>query len=120
FNSTFFTLPEWYTVQFIQEYGKYLETIPYYEFPYMHCMKTYIKLMKDMTKKSIKEVGYKNTFLSDGFMMDTVVGTIFISQLLFLSGVSFIPRQLYKYVKEDRVLNALISFENKEDVVADD
>ena len=115
FNSTLFTLPEWYTVQFIQEYGKYLETIPYYEFPYGHCIWTYLKLMKDMTKKSIKEVGYKNTFLSDGFMMDSVVGSIFVSQMLFLSGVSFIPRQLYKYVKEDRVLHAKISFGSTKD-----
>ena len=112
FNSTLFTLPEWYTVQFIQKYGEFLETIPYYEFPYWHCTKTYLKLMRDMTKKSIKEVGYKNTFLSDGFMMDTIVGSIFITQMMFLSAVSFVPRQLYKYVKEDRVLHARISLKN--------
>jgi len=105
---TLFTLPEWFIVEYTKNYGKFMETTVYYEFPYMYTMITFIKLVRGIIKQSIKEVGYINTFTSSGLMMTTVLGSIFVTQLLFLSIMSVGPRWLYRYVKEDRILNGLV------------
>jgi len=106
--NTLYTLPEWYIVQFTKEYGEFMETIPYYMFPYIHCIVTFIKASFEITKKSINMIGLFQTLISIGLIMNLVIGSIFVLQLLFLSFVSIGPRIMYRYVKEDRVLNALV------------
>ncbi len=107
-NSTLFTLPEWYTIFWIDTYGEFLKKDAWYLFPYLRTVMTYWTMLSGMCKMSYKKVGLYETIMCDGFLMDSVIGIIFTSQIITLSALAVIPRWVFTYAKEDTRLYAYI------------
>lgn len=54
---TYLTTPEWNNVDAAQHYGEYINTIPFYEFPYMAHVKTFWKTFFNSWNCAAKEKG---------------------------------------------------------------
>lgn len=69
------TVSEWASVDIFQTFGNSMNHTPFYKFPYFSVVKTYWKLFFEQTKECAKQEGLKNTLMSDGILMDMMLGT---------------------------------------------
>lgn len=76
---TYLTTPEWNNVDAAQHYGEYINTIPFYEFPYMAHVKTFWKTFSNSWDCAAKEKGgHLKMFLSPNVMLNYTLMNVFI------------------------------------------
>lgn len=94
-SQTYYTLPEWLSVDMIKEYGKFLEHTPWYNYPYgqniLLYWKTFIKEGKIISQK----YGVKEALFSSYTVMNVVIGLVITILFIQLMILSFIPRLIY-------------------------
>eukprot|EP01084_Bolivina_argentea_P268288 455639_1 len=74
---TYFRVNEWMTVNVAKIFGKQLNEVPWYRFPYWAFIGLYWKIMWKEFKTSVKYEGLIKTLSSSGFTMDVVIGAVF-------------------------------------------
>ena len=117
---TYLTTPEWLNVDTSQEYAKFIEHTPFYEYPYFQNVKTYWKVFAHSWKHAAKEKGnvavltspYTTMNLFIGIMMSVEYGAKGLLSLpikLMNSGIE--PGTIKLLVKDPQ--QELTSFENR-------
>ncbi|AYV77738.1 MAG: oxidoreductase FAD-binding [Edafosvirus sp.] len=74
-DQTYQTLPEWYSVDIVREYGHFMTSVPWYKYPYLKVLSTFWKLFFKETKISFNRMGWK-AFTSSYIIMNSVIGTL--------------------------------------------
>lgn len=76
---TYLTTPEWNNVDAAQHYGEYINTVPFYEFPYMAHVKTFWKTFFNSWSCAAKEKGGNvKLLLSPSVLLNYMPMNIFI------------------------------------------
>lgn len=71
----FHTVSEWASVDIFQTFGNSMDHTPFYKFEYFRAVNTYWKLFFKQTRECAKQEGWKNTLMSDGILMDMMLGS---------------------------------------------
>ncbi|MGE0206919.1 MAG: methyltransferase domain-containing protein [Candidatus Babeliales bacterium] len=93
--STYLTTPEWYNVDISQEYGKFIEKIPFYEFPYMQSITSYWDLFAKSFKTAQKKNGTLSVITSPYTLMNLFIGCTMSVEYTAKSLLSLPIRALY-------------------------
>jgi len=93
--NSFMTVPEWYNVEIAQEYGRFIEHTPFYNFPYIKSIGLYWKLFKDSYTAARKHASFREIFFSSYMLMDLFVGVTMTIEYSLKSFISILPRMIY-------------------------
>lgn len=107
-SQTYYTLPEWMSVDIVKEYGKFMEHTPYYEYPYWYTIGQYWKVFIREGIIVYKKCGLSEALFSSYFMMNTVVGLQTTFMFGTMSLLSLPVRLMYSGL-EDTTINMTIN-----------
>lgn len=72
----FHTVCEWASVDIFQTFGNSMDHTPFYAFPYFKLVSNFWNLFLTQTKQCVKQVGWKETFMADGILMNLMLGSL--------------------------------------------
>jgi len=93
---TYLTMPEWFSVDIIKEYGDFMEHTPWYDYPYGQIIIKYWKLFFYGIYTSISKCGVSQTFGSWSYIfMNIIIGIMVTIMFIQLGLLSIIPSFFY-------------------------
>jgi FAD/FMN-containing dehydrogenase len=87
-SEVYYTLPEWWIVFNTQDQGMWMESTPFYEYPYMKSLTTYWKTVYNTMREDMKINGFFKPLFNSGTLMTVITGSIMTLQFCFISAVS--------------------------------
>jgi len=94
-SQSYATLPEWYTVDIVKEYGAFLHHTPWFQYPYFQTVKQFWTLVYKSSEVARKKSGFVNAYLSPYALMNGVIGSVITGVFAQLSILAVIPRMIY-------------------------
>lgn len=116
---TYLTTPEWNNVDAAQQYGEYINTIPFYEFPYMAHVKTFWKTFMSSWRCAAQQTGGSLKMLTSPnillnyTLMNVFIGTFMTIEYSAKAAVSLPIRAMFSGVEATTLL-ALVEDPNDE------
>ncbi len=94
-DQTYSTLTEWFLVDIAQKFGKFLETTPYYSFPYWRTIFLFWNLWYKEAKIIRQKSGICKAYFSEYTIGSIVQGGTVTMLFSLMSILSFVPRLIY-------------------------
>lgn len=107
FSQTYLTTPEWVSVDMSQEYAQFIETTPFYEFPYFSCIKSYWDVFKKSWLEAVKRDGLLSSTFSSYTLMNLFIGSTMTVEYA-AKGLISLPIQLMFAGVESGSIEAII------------
>lgn len=98
---------EWFIVDAVQIYGKFMESRPFYDFEYMQVVSSYWMRLARATDLSIQHSGLFNTTATMYFAMQLFMGTLLTANFAVMGAFSFPIRFIIGGAEPDQILLTL-------------
>jgi ubiquinone/menaquinone biosynthesis C-methylase UbiE len=92
---TYLTAPEWYNVDSSQEYGKFIEHTPFYNFPYLNNVKNYWKIFNNSWRVARSKQGTLALLTSPYTLMSIFIGAFMTIEYSAKALISWPIRAMY-------------------------
>ena len=93
---SYLTIPEWFSVDVIKEYGNFLEHTPWYDYPYGKIIMKYWGLWLQGICTSIGKCGFKQTLSSWSYtLMNCIIGILLTIVYIQLGLLAMVPSFIY-------------------------
>lgn len=107
-SQTFLTAPEWCNVDVAHDYGTYIHSTPFYEYPYFSSIGTYWKVFAESWKSAARRQGNWHVLRSPHTLMNLFVGATMTVELA-AKGIIAAPLRWAYQGQEDLTIKMLIS-----------
>ena len=75
-TQTYLTSPEWFSVDMAQDYGRFIEHTPFYEYPYFTTVKAYWSIFLNSWKQAAHKKGNLSLITSPYTLMNVFIGVM--------------------------------------------
>lgn len=102
-SQTYLTSPEWHNVDIAQEYGKFINHTPFYEFPYMESVSSYWKVFLKSWNAARKKRGLLPATLSSYTLMNLFIGITMSVEFAAKSAMSLPLRMAFSGAENETI-----------------
>lgn len=99
-HNTYYTLPEWYSVDIVREYWAFLNHTPWFEFPNLRVIGNFWKMFYHESRHVRKNHGIMAAYFSEYFIMNAVIGSVTSFVFLQMALLAIGPRMVYTKPKD--------------------
>ena len=85
---TWYKLPEWLQVEFVQEFGTFMQQAPWFRFPFMDMLATYFSVLSQEFSLVERKHGLARASASMGFLVSLVPGIVMGGVFSALSAIA--------------------------------